>query len=83
LSGEKFHFSIKMSFFTRFPNGVLWVRKLEWPNCTFLRKNVIFHPKAFSGFNIYMKPNEAQCEENQGFRGEKTPPPIAEPLFSF
>lgn len=25
-----------------------------------------------------MKPNEARCEENQGVRGEKIPPPITE-----
>jgi hypothetical protein len=35
-----------------------------------------FDPSLFSGFNINMKPNEAQCEENQGVKGEKIPPPL-------
>jgi hypothetical protein len=40
---------------------------------------VDFDPSPFSGFNIYMKPNEDQCEENQGVRGEKIPPPSTKP----
>jgi len=70
-----------MSLLSILPRAALWVRKLKWPNFTFLSKNVIFHPLAFSGFNIYMKPNEAQCEENQGVRSEKIPPPFASRFY--
>jgi hypothetical protein len=67
-----------MSLFPILPKVSLWVRKLKWPNFTFPLDNVGFDPRAFSGFNINMKPNEAQREENQGFRGEKIPPPVSE-----
>jgi hypothetical protein len=65
-----------MSLLSILPSGDLWVRKLKWPNPTFPLDNVDFNPGLFSGFNIYMKLNEGQCEENQGVRGGKIPPPI-------
>jgi hypothetical protein len=67
-----------MSLLSILPSEGLWVRKLKWPNLTFPLYNVGFDPRAFSGFNINMKPNEAQCEENQGARGQKIPPPSNE-----
>jgi len=69
-----------MSLLSILPRGDLWVRKLKWPNLTFPLKNVDFDPRLFSGFNIYMKPNEARCEKNQGVRGEKIPPPSGIPI---
>jgi len=67
-----------MSLLSILPREGLWVRKLKWPKPKLSPKNVRFDPSPLLGFNINMKPNEAQCEENQGVRGEKIPPPISE-----